>query len=277
MSWSDSNAHCSAWSQQWTGWGEGSWKSHDWRDDEEQKAEEVGQPWFLDAHDLVLEPSCSGPHSFTLVLLHSCTGGPDDWIPFFHRLALPFRERIRAVIPCSPIRLENHYGRAKRLNSWFEYDGNRAKCPDQLGEQRRRVLEIMELERLRLPDANGRRLVLGGLSQGAALAVDCALHANFAVGGVVALRGMALPLESGSGRSEQVEVFAANGGHDWLCPPEEARASYEALQSKGLKVTFDSDPHLAHGCARGKQKLSARELTKVSDFLCRVWKEPPIV
>eukprot|EP00930_Biecheleria_cincta_P051873 TRINITY_DN37086_c0_g1_i1.p1 TRINITY_DN37086_c0_g1~~TRINITY_DN37086_c0_g1_i1.p1 ORF type:complete len:214 (-),score=28.85 TRINITY_DN37086_c0_g1_i1:323-964(-) len=173
-----------------------------------QQDQEAGDPWFLDVHNLVLEPSTPEQHGFTLLLLHSCTGGPDDWIPFFHRLDLQFRHRIRALVPCSPRRFENHYGWPKELNSWFEYEGDLAKFPEQLHEQRERILHLMDEERRRLPDGDARRLVLGGLSQGAALAVDCALHAPYRVGGVLALRGMALPHEgarpSGQGKTEEL-------------------------------------------------------------------------
>lgn len=245
-----------------------------WQDDEE---EEGGRPWYLDAHDLELACSDQGAHRFTLLVLHSCSGGPDDFTAFFHRLELPFRRRVRVVVPCAPLRVENHYGWEKELNSWFEYEGNDVRHMAQLEEQRARVLELLEQECQLLPGCDPRRLVLLGLSQGAALAVDVALRAQTRVGGVVALRGMALPSrhlkalpqhDQGRGR---LRLLAFNGARDWLCPPEEARASYEALRPYGVDVAFETDEWLAHGCARGRQKLSGPELQKVSAFLKESW------
>eukprot|EP00928_Gymnodinium_smaydae_P019684 TRINITY_DN17565_c0_g1_i1.p1 TRINITY_DN17565_c0_g1~~TRINITY_DN17565_c0_g1_i1.p1 ORF type:complete len:364 (+),score=46.18 TRINITY_DN17565_c0_g1_i1:80-1171(+) len=242
--------------------------------------EELEQPWYVDTHDLVLEPTPPETHLFTLLMLHSCTGGPDDFLPFFHRLKMSFRNQIKAVIPCAPLRTEDHYGWPREINSWFEYDctsgdGNAVKHQDQLVDQRNRILGMIERERQLLPGGDARRLVLWGLSQGAGLAVDAALHSSCSIGGVIALRGMALQegLENLPSRSADLELFAFNGGRDWICPPNEAKASYEALQPYGIRVEFDTDPALAHGCARGKQHLCQRELDGVASFLRRVWRD----
>ena len=65
------------------------------------------------------------------ILLHSCSGGPDDWIPIIHRLNVPFRNEIRFVVPCAPLRRESHNAWKGEMNSWFEYseDGEHAKAP----------------------------------------------------------------------------------------------------------------------------------------------------
>lgn len=268
------------------GWAEDSggqsWRAKDEEDEcgareQDGLSAELGQPWYIDAHDMVLEPRAPGEHQFTLVVLHSCSGGPDDFTAFFHQLDLPFRSKVRAVVPCAPVRLENHYGWSKEQNSWFEYDndskdGNEVKHPEQLVEQRLRLLALLERERCRLPDGDARRMVLWGLSQGAGLALDIALHAPFTVGGVIALRGMALrdspPRSKGS---PDVEVLAINGARDWLCPPEAARTSYEAHGQRGIKLDFQVEPSLAHSCARGRQKMNKPELVRVNAFLRRIW------
>ena len=63
------------------------------------------------------------------ILLHSCSGGPDDWIPIIHRLNVPFRNEIRFAIPCAPLRKESHNLWKGEMNSWFEYgeDGESAE------------------------------------------------------------------------------------------------------------------------------------------------------
>lgn len=244
--------------------------------------EDVGQPWYIDVHDLVLEPP-AGAHQFTIVLLHSCSGGPDDFLAFFHRLDIPFRGSVRAVVPCSPTRVENHYGWSGRQNSWFTYDnqsedGNALLYPEELIKQRERLLKLLENERQKLPDGDSRRLLLWGLSQGAGLAVDVALHAPFSVGGVVALRGMGLretlssaPSARKDGVAVPIEVLAINGERDWMCPPDIARPSYEIFQRLGARLEYHGEPTLAHACARGRQKLNGPEMRKVSEFVERVW------
>lgn len=50
-------------------------------------------------------------------------------MPIIHRLSLPFRNAIRFVVPCAPLRQESHGSWAGEMNSWFEYaeEGDRAK------------------------------------------------------------------------------------------------------------------------------------------------------
>mmetsp|Transcript_123881 Transcript_123881/g.241279 ORF Transcript_123881/g.241279 Transcript_123881/m.241279 type:complete len:330 (+) Transcript_123881:96-1085(+) len=256
--------------------GNSSWQECSW---DEECEEDLPDPWYVDGHDLVLEPMTPKTHEFTLLLLHSCTGGPDDAFAFFHRLNLPFRGGIRVAVPCSPVRRENHYGRARDVNSWFEYTGeNGVRFPSQLIHQRHRLLRLLDSERRRLPDGDACRLVIWGLSQGAALALDVALHASFTVGGVVALRGMALSVDSKrlpnlrtSANPPCLELLAINGERDWICPPCDARKSYEAWRPHGVSVHFEEQPGLAHACARGRQVLSAGEMRKVTAFLQQVW------
>jgi len=236
-------------------------------------SDKVPEPWYVDTQDLVLEPSEPRDHRFTIIGLHSCSGGPDDLLPFFHRLNVPVRRHIRR---------EDHSGWMKEQNSWFEYDddskdGNELKYPEQLLEQRSRLLRLLESERLRFPDCDGSRLMLWGLSQGVGIAIDVALRAPFAVGAVLALRGMALPqaqlmdLPLQAERNHTVQLLAINGTYDWLCPPDAAQASYEALRPYGACVEFVEEPTLGHACARGRQKLNAAELRRVNQLFLDLW------
>merc|ERR1712039_613041 len=142
--------------------------------------------------------------------------------------------------------------------------GNGVKDIAQLIAQRERILRILRAEIDKLPGKDPRRLIIWGLSQGAGIAVDVALHADVVVGGVIGLRGMALrdglhDVVARSAESRTLDIFGFNGGRDWLCPPEDAKASYESLRklsSANVCVSFDSEPTLAHGCARGKQRMS---------------------
>eukprot|EP00928_Gymnodinium_smaydae_P053616 TRINITY_DN37564_c0_g1_i1.p2 TRINITY_DN37564_c0_g1~~TRINITY_DN37564_c0_g1_i1.p2 ORF type:complete len:280 (-),score=32.60 TRINITY_DN37564_c0_g1_i1:8-847(-) len=251
-----------------------SWESHG--DGNDHHESDLPDPWYIDAQDLVLEPAGTSKHRYTLVLLHSCSGGPDDWLPYVHRLNLPFRSSIRIVVPCAPVRHESHGHWNGKQNSWFEYssEGDTAKNADQLAEQRERLLALVHRERERLPDQDGRRLILGGLSQGVALAVDVALRTPFSIGGVLALRGMVLRDSlSGLGTVNPFELFVYHGERDWQCPVAEAKAGYESLRAHGVSLEFWSDPALGHACARGRQRLCGLELRRVCAFLRRMWSD----
>lgn len=305
--WGDEN-----WRQGWNGWqaqqaqqaqSSSSWGWKDWKDrsedrwaerrwkwddaarrkttSEEQAAaaaspspseELLPEPWYVDAHDLTLHPR--GQHSFTMILLHSCSGGPDDWTPILHRLKVPFRNEIRFVVPCAPLRREAHHSWRGEMNSWFEYaeDGDSAKDPQELTDQIERIQQLMEEEIARLPGEDPKRLLLGGVSQGVALVVEAAVSFSTKSSPLLLLRGAAL----GSGRSAPEEELAAmkvlahHGRWDRMCPPETALESYQRRLA-GAQLRWLVDENLGHACARGRQQLCAGEFQQINDFLLEIW------
>ncbi|CAE7594241.1 unnamed protein product [Symbiodinium sp. CCMP2592] len=257
-------------------WGTGT--SQNWEEwPEADQEESIPDPRYIEAHDLALEPTSD--HGFTMLLLHSCSGGPDDWIPIIHRLDVPFRNEIRFVVPCAPVRRETFDGWTKEQNSWFTYsqDGQHAEDPQELQEQMDRMEAILRKEVEKLPGRDARRLLVGGFSQGVALAVELARRHGRRLGGVICMRGAALSWTQG--QLDQTEnlsglrVLAYHGRWDRLCPPEEAGQSYEPLRVKGADLRFIVDETLGHACARGRQQLCGSELEKVSEFLKEVWGE----
>jgi phospholipase/carboxylesterase len=242
---------------------------------------DIQHPWWIDGHDIIFEPS-GGPeaHQFTLVLLHSQSGGPDDWLPWILGLNTPYRNSVRIVVPCAPWRREGLGSCAYQQNSWFEYseDGDHAQYPVQLHQQRDRIFNILEAERRRLPDPDRRRLVLGGFSQGVAMALDVALHTPAEVGGVFALRGAVLGSsleELPAGCFKAFHLFAYHGMMDKTCPIKEVQAGYRRLVELCARVDFKSDPNLGHACKRGRQQLSGGELHHMSVFLRNLWQGCP--
>lgn len=231
-------------------------------------------PVFVNAHDLVLQPSVAGAHCLTLVLLHSRSGGPEDCLAYVHRLEPKLRQRLRIVAPCAPWASEEQDGWEGTLNSWFAYGTGSRAHGAQLVAQCERILALVERERGFLPEGDGRRIVLGGLSQGASLAIEVACRASFELGGVLALRGCVLQetLDAMAMPARQTaEVLAFHGELDSIVPLEEARTSYQELRARGMSVDFRSDPFLAHACARGRQAVSAEETRCIGAFLSHVW------
>ncbi|CAE8587369.1 unnamed protein product [Polarella glacialis] len=166
-------------------------------------------------HDVVLQPGGGCPGSsgsksaasdgvqvpqprLVLLFFHSCTHGPEDvfqFLPYIWSAGLKPQE-VRVLAPCSPQRMQPS---GRESHSWYDYTTDRCwrgSAPDrveysQLLEQRQRLLQILEDEHRNL--APGGRIVLGGLSQGAALAIDVMLHAPehiASIAGCFCLRGM---------------------------------------------------------------------------------------
>lgn len=247
---------------------------YNWGHKEEQAAvtppAELPEPWYVDAHDLTLHPR--GQHSFTMILLHSCSGGPDDWTPILHRLKVPFRNEIRVLAPCAPLRREAHHSWRGEMNSWFEYaeDGDSAKDPQELTDQIERIQQLMEEEIARLPGEDPRRLLLGGFSQGVALVVEAAITFRSKTSPLLLLRGAALGGRSSEEELAGMKVLAHHGRWDRMCPPETALESYQRRLA-GAQLRWLVDENLGHACARGRQQLCAGEFQHINDFLLEIW------
>ena len=97
-----------------------------------------------------------GTNAKPRLLLHSCSGGPDDWIPIIHRLDVPFRNEIRFVVPCAPVRRESFDGWTKEQNSWFTYSEDGQHATGQLLEKYASLLHLTPTARNRNPEACSR-------------------------------------------------------------------------------------------------------------------------
>mmetsp|Transcript_62758 Transcript_62758/g.149745 ORF Transcript_62758/g.149745 Transcript_62758/m.149745 type:complete len:344 (-) Transcript_62758:95-1126(-) len=289
--WRNNNDSKKQWwdSGSWRDSGRESWRQQDvaryskkaaWHQESQGswRQEEQRIPWYIDVHDLILHPP---NHQFTIVVLHSCSGGPEDIIPYIHHCLPSLRQMTRIVAPASPLHTDDW---DRTLNSWFEYDdasedGNSVKDATQLLAQSERIVQLLADERDRLPGKDASRLMLWGLSQGVALALHAALRTPFAIGGILALRGMALkesesdllPWQQDWQHKRDLEVFAFNGGRDRMCPQDKARASYDALSRFGVRTDYGTDPYLAHACAHGRQHFSSKEFSEVASWLQRKW------
>lgn len=257
--------------QSWKGW----WRDEDWC------GTTAGAWWEQDETDgVTIDPR--GMHTCTLLFLHSCHGRPYHVEHFMQELlknGIP-DEHLRVVAPCAPRRAcELAEGGTFQ---WFQYctdllQHGAAQQDDahhaQLREQRARLLQLLEEELRRLP-WNGR-LVLGGLSQGASVALDLLLHLRsplaWKLRGVISQRGM-LQQETvqdlpGGYSAEPLAghpVLATHGTADELVPLPAARRSYSALKDLGVSVRL----HTVYGL--GHNGYSEEEADVLAKFLHRL-------
>lgn len=149
-------------------------------------------------------------------------------------LAGPLYEGARAWWMIDMARLE----RAMRSGSIRDMS---SEVPEGLDEARAAVVEMLDaLEREEGVALD--RLVLGGFSQGAMLALDVALHTARAVAGLVLLSGTFIAEREWSprmGGRARTPVFQSHGTADPILPFAIAEKLRDALATAGLPVTFD--------------------------------------
>lgn len=181
-----------------------------------------------------------------MVLLHGFGASGDDLVDLAR--SLRGTGDMRFLLPEAPIELRGG-GRA-----WWRLDRRklvRARVtgrprdlsqsrPEGLARARGAVLEMLEAaeDRLGVPTS---RMVLGGFSQGAMLALDVALHAPQPPAGVAVLSGAPLAMSEWEPRLAHlrgVPVLMSHGRDDRLLSFQAAKRLAGQLEEAGARVTF---------------------------------------
>lgn len=191
------------------------------------------QPAFAPGDILVARPRTGGEAELAVIWLHGMGVDNADFAPFPDEI-LQFRGPVcRFVMPNAPKReLSMHPGYP--LRAWYDVPSERFdENEDVFGirtSAKRVIALIDELEAQGVPR---NRIVLGGFSQGAAIALFCALRLERPIGGVVALSGY-LPLANrlfseATPAGRRTPILMAHGDFDSVVPSVMAERSASVI------------------------------------------------
>ena len=181
----------------------------------------------------------------TVVLLHGFGAPGDDLVSLADVVDAP----VRFVFPEAPLELGGLYGEAR---AWWLLDlarledelrrgiprDRRTEIPDGLPAARAQVMRLLDQAVSRMPT---QRLVLGGFSQGAMLALDVALHRDVAPDGLVLMSGTLLAESEWDPRMAKlrdVPVLQSHGRADGLLPFSIAEVLRDKLRAAGARVDW---------------------------------------
>lgn len=133
---------------------------------------------------------------------------------------------------------------------------------DGIARSRARVHELLDAERKAAP---GAPIVVGGFSQGGAMAINAGLTwEGGEVAGVVSCSGYVLQRAEIAGMrrggNEQTPVLAYHGQVDDMVPVQFALAGYAELKEAGQVLEYSDEPGLGHS-------LSLAEMHRVQHFI----------
>jgi phospholipase/carboxylesterase len=192
-----------------------------------------------------------GPPEFVAVFCHGFGAPGDDLVPLGASLlqsAPELLDRVQFVFPPAPLKVED-FGRAwwplsmARLAQAVQ-DGPgenwRNEIPDQLDAARKHLIAILQAiaSETGLPFS---KVVLGGFSQGAMLAMDVALHLDTPLAGLVLWSGTLLNEVEWTQRTsvlKDLPVMQSHGRQDPVLPFEAAIWLRDFLVSAGTDLTF---------------------------------------
>ncbi len=188
-----------------------------------------------------------GDGPLTIVLLHGFGAPGDDLVALAQFFGVP----ARYVFPAAPIELGGLYGDSR---AWWHLDlmkleqelrtgalrDRRGEVPEGLAEVRAQLNGLLGELKARYAVSDDK-LVLGGFSQGAMLALDVALHRDTAPAGVLLMSGTLIAESEWTPRTSKlagVPIMQSHGRMDSLLPFAIAEVLRDKLTEAGAKVDF---------------------------------------
>ena len=215
-----------------------------------------------DLHTLDIETGLNPRAS--ILILHGLGADASDFEPFAQEIDLSPVGPVRWVFPNAP-RLPVTINGGFVMPAWYDIHPDRAH-EDELGLRRAQAQIEALLAREVARGVPPERIVLGGFSQGCAVALLAGLRHAERLAGIVGMSGY-LPLAGKlaaerSAANQQTPIFLAHGSQDEMIALPRAVASRELLASLGYAVEWHEYP-MGHS-------VCLEEVRALQDWLRRV-------
>lgn len=189
------------------------------------------------------------PAQSAVVFLHGLGADGHDFEPIVPYLKLGQELRTRFLFPHAPARAVT-LNMGMVMPAWYDIrqvDLRHEHDDRGVAESTQQVRDLIARERQRgIPS---ERIVLGGFSQGGALALHVALRHPEVLAGILALSTYLLFEDSvGTERREEnrkTPIFLAHGLHDPMVPLDRGEAARDRLRGLGHEVLWKTYP-MAH-------------------------------
>ena len=177
--------------------------------------------------------------------MHGLGADARDFYGIPPELGLPAELHVRYVFPNAP-RMPVTINQGLLMRAWYDVAGFGVRDQDESGIRRTAewIDELIGREAARGVPAN--RIVLGGFSQGGAMALFAGLRYPEALAGVMCLSGYlllpdALDAEA-SDANRSVSIFQAHGTADPMVPLALGQGTREGLEQAGYEVDYHEYP-----------------------------------
>ncbi len=183
----------------------------------------------------------------SVIWLHGLGADGHDFEPIVPELRLPADLPLRFVFPHAPPRPVTING-GMSMRAWYDIlslDASGRADAQGVRESTALLEALIQREQERGVDAS--RIAIAGFSQGGAIAINAALHAESRLAGLMALSTyVVLPGEIEESRGNRdLPVFMAHGRVDPVIPLQWGRDSADKLVAMGYDVEWHDYP-MAH-------------------------------
>ncbi|MFT3780142.1 MAG: carboxylesterase [Ottowia sp.] len=213
----------------------------------------------MPADPSVLEFETGASPRATVIVLHGLGADASDFAPFVHEVDLAPAGPVRWVFPNAP-RLPVTINGGYVMPAWYDIHPDRNQ-EDEVGLRRAQASIDALLAREAARGVPAGRIVLGGFSQGCAVALLAGLRYPERLAGILGMSGY-LPLAATlaaerSAASQRTPIFLAHGSQDDIVAPARAIASRDVLRSLGYAVEWRDYPMGHSVCLEEVRDLQA--------------------
>ncbi|HGO5853204.1 TPA: alpha/beta hydrolase [Mannheimia haemolytica] len=199
----------------------------------------------------------------TLILLHGLTLSGRQFVPIGNTLLDHLGEDWKIILPTAPIQRVTWLA-GQMANAWFDLPmGSFDKNEDKTGLHQAKDYVHRLVDEQMAKGVNPKHIIVGGFSQGGALALLSVLTYRKELGGAVCLSGY-LPLADNLPQylKHRLPVLFAHGTNDVPIPLDLAQHSVQLLKETGCDVELKVYP-IGHS-------IDERELAEMADWVKRL-------
>ena len=195
-----------------------------------------------ESDDAVIMAPAAGSADAAVIWMHGLGADGYDFVPMVQELALPASARVRFVFPHAEVRpVTVNAGYAMR--AWYDIRELTPEGRDDeggLAASRARIESYIAQERA--AGIAARRIVLGGFSQGGAMALHTGLRHAETLAGIIAL-SCYLPLrgrlaEEAHVANRNTSILMCHGREDVVVLPAFGEQSRDVMLASGLPVEW---------------------------------------
>ncbi|WOP16650.1 alpha/beta hydrolase [Ottowia sp. SB7-C50] len=205
----------------------------------------------------LLEAQTGDDPRASIIILHGLGADGSDFAPFVDEIDLRAVGPVRWLFPNAPQQSVTING-GYVMPAWYDIRPDRSD-EDEAGLRQSQALVEAVIRREQARGIPAHRIVLGGFSQGCAMALLTGLRYPERLAGVVGMSGY-LPLarqlaDERSAANADVPIFLAHGTQDEMVALPRATASRDALQALGYAVEWHDYPMGHSVCMEEVQDL----------------------
>lgn len=207
-----------------------------------------------------VEVSTSNTPDSSIIWLHGLGADGHDFESLVAELRLPEKLRIKFIFPHAPVQPVTING-GFPMRAWFDIYGlDKTSAQDELGIRKSQQSVEKLIDETIKSGIPSERIIIGGFSQGGALALHLAIRYGKKLRGAIGLSTY-LPLADfataeKSQANDKIAIFLAHGKFDNIVPYQFGEISHEFLKTLDYPVTWKDYP-IAHSvCAEEIDDIS---------------------